>query len=223
METSSATDVPITDEWCAQHFDYLSTQLGLTLNDTLDHMRQHHPVVWSDEHQGYWIVTRYEDILRVAQDWETFSSAHGVSVPETKYDTPAIPVHIDPPLQKTYRKLINRYFTPAMVANYEAPTRALVNRMLDQFVDKGESEFMADFARPFPGAAFFEFVLAAPPEDVARLNELSTAASIPSHPDAAAAWTGLVNWVNDFVEQRRQLPPRGDVVDGVAAAEIDGR
>ena len=39
------------------------------------------PVAWSDEHGGFWVVTRYEDVLRVAQDWQTFSSAEGVNVP----------------------------------------------------------------------------------------------------------------------------------------------
>ena len=34
--------------------------------------------------EGYWVVTRHDDVLRVAQDWQTFSSAHGVSVPQDR-------------------------------------------------------------------------------------------------------------------------------------------
>ena len=30
-------------------------------------------------------------------------------------------------------------------------------------------------------------------------------------------------WISDFVERRRRQPPRGDVVDAVLAAEIEGR
>jgi cytochrome P450 len=30
------------------------------------------------KYEGFWVVTRYEDILGVAQDWQTFSSAHGL-------------------------------------------------------------------------------------------------------------------------------------------------
>ena len=46
-------------------------------------------VAWSDEHGGFWVVTRYEDVLRVAQDWRTFSSAEGVNVP-----APATPMTV---------------------------------------------------------------------------------------------------------------------------------
>src|SRR5688572_15883672 len=90
---------PITDEWCARHFDILSPALAQELHPTLAKMRAEHPIAWSEEHGGYWVVTRYEDILRVAQDWETFSSAHGVSVPPGPPPAvPSIPVHIDPPV-----------------------------------------------------------------------------------------------------------------------------
>jgi cytochrome P450 len=74
----SATARPISDDWCAHHFDYLAPELALNLHETLATMRQRCPVAHSDEHEGYWVVTAYEDVLRVAQDWQTFSSAHGV-------------------------------------------------------------------------------------------------------------------------------------------------
>ena len=77
-----------------------------------------------------------EDVLRVAQDWQTFSSAQGVSVPGNgKMVVPAIPEHLDPPLHRTYKRLINAHFTPAVVARYEAPTRDLVTRLIDEFVE----------------------------------------------------------------------------------------
>ncbi len=112
----------ISDDWCAHRFDHLSPELALDLHETLARMREDHPVTWSEEHGGFWVVTRYEDVLRVAQDWQAFSSAQGVSVPETgKMVVPAIPEHLDPPLHRTYKRLINAHFTPAVVATYEAP------------------------------------------------------------------------------------------------------
>src|SRR4029450_1309989 len=80
-----------------------------------------------------------------------------------------------------------------------------------------------DFARPFPGLAFFDLVLNAPPEEVAAINEKATSASVPNNPNAREAWAYMYRWISELLEQRRHGPPEGDVVDAVLAAEIEGR
>ncbi len=91
----------------------------------------------SDEYGGYWIATDYEHVLQVAQDWQTFSSELGISVPAAPPDAgdasamKIYPVTIDPPLQRTFKRLINTYFTAAAVSVWEAPTRELVHRLID--------------------------------------------------------------------------------------------
>ena len=83
---------------------------------------------------------------------------------------------------------------------------------------------MADFARPFPGLAFFELVLNAPPDDVAEINEMATSGVDADQPrPRREAWQAMYAWITEFVEARRHQPPRGDVVDAVLAAEIEGR
>ncbi len=150
MEAPSAPG-QITDEWCTEHFDYLAPEFSRELHPTLARMRSLCPVAHSDQYGGYWIATSYEDVLRVAQDWESFSSELGVSVPATQMTVRAIPEHVDPPLHRVYKRLINAYFTPAAVAPYEAPTRALVTRLIDGFIEAGTCDFLVDFARPVPG------------------------------------------------------------------------
>ena len=221
--TATAGVGPLSDEWCAGHFDHVATELAQNLHETLAHMRAHHPVARSEEHGGFWVVSRYEDVLRVAQDWQTFSSAHGVSVPGNENVVKAIPEHLDPPLHREYKRLINAYFTPAAVAPYERPTRELIGRLIDGFIEAGRCDFMADFARPFPGLAFFELVLNAPSDRVAELNDMATAVSEPDNPRRREAGQGLYSWIKDFLDTRRRQPPRGDVVDAVLAAEIEGR
>ncbi len=222
MDTSSKTGA-ISDAWCEDHFDYLSPDFARDLHPTLARMRALCPVAHSDQYEGYWIATKYEDVLRVAQDWETFSSELGISVPTTKMTVQAIPEHVDPPLHRVYKRLINAYFTPAAVAPFEQPTRDLVTRLIDGFIEQGRCDFLTDFARPFPGLAFFELVLNAPSDQVAEINDLATRASVPNNPDAAQCWAGMHAWINEFVDRRRAEPPRGDVVDAILHADIDGR
>jgi cytochrome P450 len=215
----------VSDEWLSEHFDYLSHDFGDDIHPVLERMRQVCPVAHSDQHDGYWILSRYEDVLRAAQDWETWSSevGGGVGIPATHMTVKAIPVHIDPPLHREYKRLINAWFTPAVVAPYEDRTRQIVTRLIDDFIDDGECEFQSAFAQPFPGAAFFELVLDAPPDEAAEVNAHATEAANPANTDAGAHWAAMHGWIVQFLDKRRSGPRRADVVDAVLHAEIEGR
>jgi cytochrome P450 len=216
----------LTDAWVRDHFDYLAEDLAPVLPETLARMRSQCPVAHSDAYEGYWIVTRYEDVLRVAQDWETFSSAHGLSVGESAGAGGLVrnlPVEADPPEQRFFKRLINPYFTPAAVAKFEKPVRELANRLIDAFVDDGRCEFMDAFARPFPSLTFFEQALGAPPDDLEKVATMASTSSVPNHPDRRESWIGLYSWIKELVDRRRAEPPRGDVVDAVINARVDGQ
>jgi cytochrome P450 len=211
------------DDWWRHHFDPNSDQLAPRLYETLAPMREQCPVAHSDTYEGFWVATRYEDIMKVAQDWETFSSAHGLTVPTAPIAVRNLPVEVDPPIQRAYKKLITPFFTPHAVAAYEQRTRELVNRLIDSFIEAGSCEFMDDFARPFPSRSFFEMVIAAPPGDIDRVAYMASKSSLPHDPEAGECWLGLSAWIRDFIEARRRQPPRGDVVDAVIGAQVDGR
>lgn len=223
MAPTSSTPGPMPDEWCRTEFDHLSPELAAVLPETLTRMRTLCPVTRSEKHGGFWVVTRYGDVLRTAQDWETFSSAHGLGIPPSKTHLRNIPVEVDPPEQRVYKRLINTHFTPKAIAGWEQPTRDLVNRLVDEFVETGRCEFMDDFARPLPSLAFFTLALNAPAEDLDKVAYMASKSSIPNDPEGPECWAGLANWITDFVERRAGLPPRGDVVDAVLRAEFEGR
>jgi cytochrome P450 len=223
MEESSSTDEAITADWYAEHFNHTSPHLEHDLHETLSYMREHHPVAYSDEHGGFWTVSSYEEVLRVAQDWQSFSSEHGITVPSHPTKMPAIPEMVDPPLHREYKRLINAWFTPAAVSRQEQATRDLVTRLIDGFIDKGECDFMEAFAAPLPGRVFFEMFLHAPATELDEINRLSSLASVPSNPDAIDARIKMLGWINDFVEHRRTEPVQDDVVNAVMNAEIEGR
>lgn len=204
------------------HFDYRGGGLAHRLHDSLAVLRERCPVAHSDQHGGYWIVTRHADVVAAAQDWERFSSQLGVGIPGSPSVSLAIPEHIDPPLHREYKRLINRWFTPAAVAPLEAGIRRIARDLVDAFVDRGEVEVMAAFAGPFPGLVFFELVLGAPADELQQVNDLATGATDPDNPDSGACWQGLNAWIDVFLEARR-TDRRDDVVDDILHAEIEGR
>jgi hypothetical protein len=85
---------------------------------------------------------------------------------------------VDPPLQRTFKRLVNAHFTQAKVGPWEEPTRALVSQLIDGFIERGECEFMTEFARPLPGLAFFSLALHAPTGELAQVNDWATLASL---------------------------------------------
>ena len=215
----------ITDDWVTRHFDHLSPVFARELHPTLARARSLCPVAHSDQHGGFWVLTKYEDVLRVAQDWETFSSELGITVP---YQPPVnsmkiLPVAVDPPLQRTFKRLVNAHFTPAKVGPWEEPTRVLVNQLIDAFIERGECDFMTEFARPLPGLAFFNFALHAPTDELEQVNHWATLASLTHLEESRDGLMKLAGWIAKFIAQRRADGPRGDVVDAVLDAEIDGR
>jgi len=76
--------------------------------------------------------------------------------------TKILPVTVDPPLQREFNRLVNVHFTPAKAGPWEEPARALVNELIDDFIERGECDFVSEFARPLPGLAFFKFALHPP-------------------------------------------------------------
>jgi cytochrome P450 len=229
--TAPTTTPPITDEWVTRHFDHLSPELARDLHPTLARARSLCPVARSDAYEnGFWVLTKYEDVLRVAQDWQTFSSELGITVPYRPPSTPMkiLPVAVDPPLQRTFKRLVNAHFTPVKVTPWEAPTRALVNRLIDNFIERGECDFMTEFARPLPGLAFFEQALHAPADDLEQVNQWATMASLTHLEESRDGLMKLAGWIGQFIAKRRAderggAQRRGDVVDAVLEAEIEGR
>lgn len=210
-------------EWVEHHFDHLSPELARDLHPTLALARSRCPVAHSDQYDGFWVVTGYEDVLRVAQDWETFSSELGITVPHTPTPMKILPVTIDPPLQRTFKRLINTHFRPVVVVEWEQQTRALVNRLIDGFIEAGECDFMTEFARPLPGLAFFDMALHAPAEDLEMVNHWATLASLSHLEESRESHGKLAAWIGALMARRREEGPRGDVVDAVMAADIEGR
>ncbi len=224
MSHNAGQDV-VGDQWLIEHFDYLSPEFGADIHAALARLRSSCPIAHSDQYEGYWVLTRYEDVLRAAQDWETWSSevGGGISIKPAGMTVKAIPVHIDPPLHREYKRLINAWFTPAVVAEYEPRTRRIVTDLIDDFVSGGECEFQTAFAQPFPGLGFFELVLGAPPDEARDVNHHAHAAANPGNPDTAPHWVALNGWIVEFLERRRKAPRRHDVVDAALHAEIEGR
>ena len=109
----------------------------------------------------FFIVSKYEDIKKIAHDTETFSSKTGPGVSKEppqevveilKQGWLPVPTLLtnDPPAHRRYRSLVNKAFTPRRVALLEPSIRTIANDLIDRFIDAGKVELIEHFAVPVP-------------------------------------------------------------------------
>ena len=145
--------------------------------DWLALLRRDAPLHWQpeDEGPGFWVITRYEDVVRVAKEWETFSSElGGTSLQDlTPVELAArrSMIDTDPPAHTRMRALVNKGFTPRVVNAYEERIRALARDILETAVGRAELDWVESVAAELPMWVFSE-IMGLPVEDRRLIIEL---------------------------------------------------
>jgi cytochrome P450 len=108
------------------HFDHNSDEHSADPVGSYRALREKAPVAWSEAHGGYWVLSSYQAVFEAARHDEIFSSernsygGEGLSVVIPK--TPMhkhIPIEMDPPEFRSYRKVVNPIASPAAVDKIE--------------------------------------------------------------------------------------------------------
>jgi cytochrome P450 len=185
--------------------------------EILDEMVAKCPVVHSNVGNGYHMLTRQADVRQAGQDWRTFSSAKGY-MPNRPDGLPYLmPEESDPPKHTSWRQTLNPYLAPKVVANYDTQIRADANTLIDRFIDRGECEFVTEFGSKLPGWAFFKNVLGVPTDDLDQLVQGVENGTFAPLEERGPAFAGVFEYLGKYLEIRSNEPPRGDLVDVIAA------
>lgn len=87
---------------------------------------------------------------------EEFSSS--MEAVDLGQSVPLIPLQVDPPDHRKYRRLLDPLFAPRKMNVLEPQITKMVNELIDGFIDSGQCEFAADFAVPLPSSVFLALV-----------------------------------------------------------------
>src|SRR5437773_9132754 len=117
-------------------------------------------------------------IDEVLHDPETFSS--NMSATDLKTRRPLIPLQTDPPIQRKYRKILDRLFAPQRMKRLEEPVTELVNGLIDTFVDHEEIDFAKQFSVPFPSQVFIT-MFGLPRDELPRFLAMKDGIIRPQH------------------------------------------
>jgi len=198
--------------------------------DRYDWMRENAPVYWDPSADGgLWGVTRYEDIMAIAKDPETFCSGKS-SRPERDSWIPSM-INLDEPLHKRRRSIVNRGFTPRRVQDQEQKLRELTVSLIDDVIERGECDFVRDIARWIPMVAIGD-MLGVEPEDREQLlewsdwmlggGELADVKDDAERREKQRSYTeGYFTYQAKVIADRR-VNPRDDLVTLLTTGEVDG-
>jgi cytochrome P450 len=222
-------------EYFEHHYSLKQPQLADHMWEVVEHLQEKCPVARSDAPpelggagRGMWVVTRYEDVLEVLQDWKTFSSDYRRLMEAQTFnagvgDTP--PISTDPPLQRDFRRLMNPFLSPQAVAPHEPEVRAIVTELIDDFIEDGHCDLVSQMAFLLPPRMLYRVVFGIDDEDqlqrtLGYTKQMTEANDPATHMKAAAAW---ISWIDEFIDARRMAPRRADVIDALLHGSVEGR
>jgi cytochrome P450 family 150 subfamily A5 len=207
-----------------------------------EYLRAQGPV-WREPHQGVVMVTGYEEAMAVYRDPEAFSSCNAVSGPFPGFPVPLVGDDVsalieqhrdelpfsdqlptfDPPKHTDHRGLLMRLITPKRLKENEDFMWRLADRQIDEFVDRGECEFIREYANPFTLLVIAD-LLGVPEADHATFREELQGESRPTRRRGKPG-AGMVHKPLEFLYERFtayieecRREPRSDVMTELATA-----
>ena len=198
-----------------------------------DWLRAQSPV-WQEPRYGAYVVTGHEEAVAVYSDAATFSSCNTVSGPFVKFPVPLegddvsdiieqyrdeLPFSdqlpsFDPPMHTAHRGLLMRLITPKRLSENEEFMWRLCDRQTNEFLDKGECEFISEYASPFTLLVIADLE-GVPESDHSKFK--SRLGNLIGGPTQHNPLEFLYDQFTEYVLDRRENP-RDDVLTGLATA-----
>ena len=187
---------------------------------------------------GSYFLTRYDDLVSVYRDAQTFSSdkkveftpKYGAGSPLLEHHTTSL-VFNDPPLHTRVRKLIMGALTRRAIAEMEPGLVSLVDGLLDRIEAKGGGDLIEDYASAIP-VEIIGNLLGVPHQDRGPLRGWSLAILGALEPRLTPEQEALGNrsvtefsaYLRELIAHRRAHPgdPEHDVLTRLIQGEVAG-
>lgn len=198
---------------------------------TYQRLREEDPVHWS-EPWGQWVLSRYEDVVRVLREPDAFGSAGWESrfldrfAPDDRVRMPNLAATFrpsaflsitDPPEHARMRRPIVRALTPRAVAAAQPFIERVIDGLLDDAERAGGFDAVRDLGYPLPGTVITE-MMGLPSADRDRFMAWSedvvdfVSTGSPALDRALQAEAGMANvrtYLAEFIDARRATPDDG--------------
>ncbi len=191
---------------------------------------------------GFWSVGRFDDVVAVSRDPETFSSATGhiqmYNIDEDALEARASMIDMDPPDHTRLRRLVNPGFIPKVIRTYTDIVRDRASVLLDDMLANGGGDWVSKVSKPIPIGIICD-MLGVPEKDRDLMIEMTDylvagTSAEPLDPGAYGNTTplrllpfnspaahGLREYARKLGEERR-ANPKDDLISQLVSIEIDG-
>lgn len=195
---------------------------------TYARLREQAPVYYNSD-LDFWALAGHDDVRNAFRDSVNLSNAWGVSMDPSSYGPDAHKsmsfLAMDDPKHMRIRKLVSKGFTPRRVNDLAGRITALTHHHWSSCLDKGEFDYVADFAGLLPMDVVSE-MLGVPESDRAYLRKqsdllLHREEGVLDIPEAAVyAYLELHKYYSALIAERRGNLG-DDLVSALITAEID--
>jgi cytochrome P450 len=193
----------------------------------------HEPTEHTPDREGFWVFSRHADVLRIFLDPRRFSSVGGGRRPQGGtflQDTPVAGLMLnmlDDPRHTRVRGLVNKGFTPRVIARLEPELRRRARAIVDAVADAPEFDCVDGIARDLPLQAIC-MLLGVPQADRKELCDCVdtafdyTGRRLGEQNDASRAATArLLGYAEALIAEKRRQPA-DDMLSVVVHAELPG-
>jgi cytochrome P450 len=212
-------------------FDHTSAEHSRDPVAAYRRLRALGPVVRTESHGGYWVFTDYGTVFEAARTDDVFSSArsqHGgdglaTVIPKVPVHL-HIPVELDPPDSRPYRKILNPMTTPAAVQRLRPRIGAITTWFIDQVIEQGECDLAAVIG--VPAVVTLDW-LGMPAADWRRYSAALHAvlADVPGSAEHAHAVEVDIPWMTEQIRAaiaQRRAAPRDDLISWIVSQDVGG-
>lgn len=209
-------------------------------HDTFSDLRAKCPVHWSPnipvlpEEEGFWSLTKADDIAKVTKDWKTFSSERmGIDI--TNHQIPvefarAEFIGMDPPKHDRIKQLFLKGFTNQQIAEHEGWIREIVTTVFDRLEGEETCDLVSAVSQPIVARVIHRLLGIPEEEDVKWANYMKRYMGRDDpdlNPGGIPAYVNellpeLMREVTTMIEARRENPT-DDLISILVHAEIDGQ
>jgi cholest-4-en-3-one 26-monooxygenase len=190
-------------------------------------LRDEAPAYW-DPVQKIWGISRYDDVVAIEKHPSRYTSSQG-SRPRIVGDVSMI--NNDDPLHQSKRRLVARRFTPRSVKEHEDHIRRIVTALIDEVIERGECDVVADLAAPLParvicGLLGFDDSLASKCREWSEITMLEGGqyhADGTERVPSEATMTAVLEFATAALEllTARRAEPRDDLFSVWAHSEVE--
>ncbi len=191
-------------------------------------LRARCPVAHSTAFDGFWAVTRYQDIYDMLMQPDLYITSVRNVVPGSSTTGRRPPLHLDPPDHTPYRRAIDRALGTARVASIENVTRGIASKLMLSLVERREADFVEHFSSPLPAGVFGEWLGLTDPQTQVLWQTAQAYVKAWESFDknsVAVAAAQLAAMASEVIAERRR-EPRDPSVDPtsslIAARDNDG-